>query len=93
MNKHELLNEAIDAVTVRGSAYGDCYTNHKRIADLWTIILGCQVYPEQVAPMMVCLKLARLIETPEHQDSYVDIAGYAATGSEVVAVVQDLNDA
>ena len=83
MNKEELLKAALDAVTVRGSAYGDAYTNHKRIADFWSLILETEVRPDQVAPMMIGVKLARLIETPDHQDSYVDIAGYAATGSQV----------
>ena len=86
MNKEELLKAALDAVTSRGSAYGDAYTNHKRIADLWSVILDAPVRADQVAPMMVALKLARLIETPSHQDSYVDIAGYAATGSQVMSV-------
>ena len=33
---------------------------------------------------MVGLKVARLIETPDHQDSILDIAGYAAVMSECV---------
>jgi hypothetical protein len=83
MNKEDLLKAALDAVTVRGSAYGDAYTNHKRIADLWSVILQTKVRPDQVAPMMISVKLARLVETPDHEDSYVDMAGYAATGSQV----------
>ncbi len=83
MNKEQLLTAALDAVTVRGSAYGDAYTNHKRIADFWSLILETEVRPDQVAPMMIGVKLTRLIETPDHQDSYIDIAGYAATGSQV----------
>jgi hypothetical protein len=83
MNKEDLLKAALDAVTVRGSAYGDAYTNHKRIADIWSVILQTEVRPDQVAPMMIGVKLARLIETPDHEDSYVDMAGYAATGSQV----------
>ena len=83
MNKEDLLKNALDAVTVRGSAYGDAYTNHKRIADIWSVILQTEVRPDQVAPMMIGVKLARLVETPDHEDSYVDMAGYAATGSQV----------
>ena len=83
MKKEDLLKAALDAVTVRGSAYGDAYTNHKRIADIWSVILEIKVRPDQVAPMMIGVKLARLVETPDHQDSYIDIAGYAATGSQV----------
>jgi hypothetical protein len=33
---------------------------------------------------MVGLKVARLIETPDHQDSILDIAGYAAVMSECI---------
>jgi len=36
--------------------------------------------------MMVLLKMARLMQTPDHRDSYVDMAGYAATGARVNGV-------
>ena len=36
------------------------------------------VTPEQVVLCMTCLKVARLMETPKHEDSWVDIAGYGA---------------
>jgi hypothetical protein len=37
-----------------------------------------------VAILLALLKLARLSETPDHADSQVDLAGYAALMSEVV---------
>jgi len=33
---------------------------------------------------MAAIKLARLVETPDHQDSWIDLAGYAAIGSECI---------
>ena len=39
--------------------------------------------PETVALMMALLKVARLIKSPEHLDSWVDLAGYAACGGEI----------
>ena len=33
---------------------------------------------------MAAVKLARLVETPDHQDSWIDLAGYAAIGSECI---------
>jgi hypothetical protein len=43
--------------------------------------------------MMAGVKLARLSATPDHQDSWVDLAGYAATGSECLHVrKQNAND-
>jgi hypothetical protein len=32
--------------------------------------------------MMVMLKIARIKAKPDHEDSWVDIAGYAAIGAE-----------
>jgi hypothetical protein len=39
-----------------------------------------------VAQMMVLLKMARLMQTPDHRDSVVDMAGYTATYARVVGV-------
>ena len=83
MNKVDALEAAIHAVEARGENYGDVRQNHQRIASLWSVVLGQDVTPEQVALCMTCLKVARLIETPAHEDSWVDIAGYGACGAEI----------
>ena len=49
--------------------------------------LGQDVTPEQVL-CMTCLKVARLMETPKHEDSWVDIAGYGACGAEIAIKVE-----
>lgn len=41
------------------------------------------VNPEDVVVMMALLKIARLANNPEHMDSWVDLAGYAACGGEI----------
>ena len=84
MNKIQLLDACKVALNSRGQHYGKVLENHNRIAKIWSIILGSDVTEEQVALMMVGLKVARLIETPDHQDSILDIAGYAAVMSECV---------
>ena len=84
MNKNELLDACKVALNSRGQHYGKVLQNHNRIAKIWSIILGSDITEEQVALMMVGLKVARLIETPDHQDSILDIAGYAAVMSECV---------
>ena len=83
MNKIDALEAAIHAVEARGENYGDVRQNHQRIASLWSVVLGQDVTPEQVALCMTCLKVARLIETPDHEDSWIDIAGYGACGAEI----------
>ena len=66
----------------RAKDYGDAYLNHKRIAELWSPILDKDITVEQVYACMIAVKLSRLIETPDHEDSWIDICGYAALGGE-----------
>ena len=84
MNKNQLLDACKVALNSRGQHYGKVLENHNRIAKIWSLIIGSDITEEQVALMMVGLKVARLIETPDHQDSILDIAGYAAVMSECV---------
>ncbi len=83
MNRTELLENATVALSDRGSAYGDASDNFQRIADMWSVILNRRVTMKQVALCMSAVKMARLIETPDHADSWIDLAGYAALGVEV----------
>lgn len=66
---------------IRGARYGHPADNFARIWELWQPILeGEGLTGEQrVALMMIQVKVARLIETPDDPDSIQDIAGYAAT--------------
>ena len=66
----------------RAKDYGDAYENHKRIARMWSVILEKEVTVAQVYQCMVAVKLCRLIETPDHADSWLDICGYGALGGE-----------
>jgi hypothetical protein len=86
VNRFELLEAARETVADRGEAYGSIWDNHERIAVIWTALVGVEFQPEHVAMMMAGVKLARLATTPDHQDSWVDLAGYAATGSECLDV-------
>lgn len=86
MNRFELLEAAKATVADRGEDYGSIWDNHERIAMIWSALIGIQIEPEHVAMMMAGVKLARLATTPDHQDSWVDLAGYAATGSECLHV-------
>lgn len=90
MNRNEVLNAALAAVDRRPKSYGPPEQNFERIALMWSTYLysvkGSGVVSiglTDVAAMMILMKVARLIETPDHADSWVDIAGYAACGSEV----------
>ena len=80
----DILKKAMRTVASRGKTYGEVRSNHERIAAMWSVTVGTEVSPEQVAMMMIQVKLARLMETPDHKDSWVDIAGYAWTGDKCV---------
>jgi hypothetical protein len=62
----------------REKTYGHPAKNLLNIAKLWSIYLGEDVSAQDVATMMVLLKIARLMNQPEHRDSLVDSVGYLA---------------
>lgn len=74
----------------REKEYGDKTQNHQRIADLWNMWLNetkadssDQITAYDVAMMMILVKIARLMNTPGHQDSHIDLAGYASILEEI----------
>ena len=84
MNRGKILDEAKRlTATDRQSIYGDPYINHKRIADLWSVYLETEISPSQVALCLSLVKIARLIESPNHLDSYIDLAAYSAIAGEI----------
>lgn len=85
MTRNDVLDLAREAVCIRGLAYDGKEDSFARIARLWTAHLVNQgktvaIGPQDVAMMMILLKVARLEQSPDHDDSWVDIAGYAACG-------------
>ncbi len=60
----------------RESTYGDPAKNLNVIASLWSIYTGAEITAQDVCNMMILLKVSRLKNTPEHEDSLVDIIGY-----------------
>jgi hypothetical protein len=70
----------------REKTYGNPRKNLAAIASLWEMYLyhkglllenSEELRPEDVALMMMLLKVARMINDPTHRDSLVDLAGYA----------------
>lgn len=77
----------------RQSTYGHPAANFERTSLLWSAFLEArpigaagEIVVADVASMMVLFKLARLLESPLHRDSWVDIAGYAAAGARAVGI-------
>ena len=94
MKKKDVLDAAAGTVVRRGESYGDIKENFQRIADFWNVWLyhrglladGEGLEPQDVAMLNDLQKNARLVETPDHADSIIDKAGYAAVYGECVHV-------
>lgn len=82
MKRDQLLHKAEELINGdRAKDYGDAKKNFEDIARLWSVVLGIEVTAQQMALCMIMVKAARLMKT-DHEDSWIDIAGYAALGGE-----------
>jgi hypothetical protein len=64
----------------RGSVYGHPSVDFGRVDKLKAVIAECPDPLARHALEMIAVKMARLIQSPQHLDSWIDIAGYARTG-------------
>lgn len=76
----------------REQEYGSPEDNFRTIAELWRQYIQARcvgpgvlvdLVPDDVAAMMVLLKVGRIAGGSFSQDNWVDIAGYAACGGEI----------
>ena len=84
--RKRVLSEAERCVCgKREQDYGTPEDSFQKIGTFWTAYLNYNVKidAEDVAAMMALLKIARISENPQHMDSWVDLAGYAACGGEI----------
>jgi hypothetical protein len=81
----EALREAARIIAgERDVQYGGPEENFERIAKIWGVILSTKITREDVAMMMVGLKVARYASKSGFQpDTWIDVAGYAGCGYEV----------
>ena len=72
------VSDAGNTLEDRGMEYGDPRHNLLRIYKI-ARILGVQLRnPSELATIFVATKLSRMVESPEREDSYLDLIGYAA---------------
>jgi hypothetical protein len=84
MTRDEIIENAKTLISgQRAVDYGDAKDNFDRIAAGWNIIIenaNGPITAKHVALMMDWVKTARLLETIDHVDSWVDKVGYSALG-------------
>ena len=84
MNGVGLLEHAAGIVNRRRREYGEPVELFEAVAARWSLTLGTKISPAQVVLCLIDLKMTRLARDPKHQDSIVDVAGYAAVLRELV---------
>ena len=67
----------------REEDYGTPEDNFRKIADLWNIAFDANFSPEDISLAMILLKVARQTTGTGSNDTWIDIAGYAACGVEI----------
>ena len=90
----EALREAARIIAgERDVQYGGPEENFERIAKVWSVITNYNFTREDVAMMMVGLKVARYASKSGFQaDTWIDVAGYAGCGYEVGEKLAELRN-
>ena len=88
MKRIDVLNAAEKCVNgERDAAYGSPEDNFLCIAQMWNAYRARMqkdyFRPRDVAAMLALLKVARIANGNATEDSWVDLAGYAACGGEL----------
>ena len=84
MKRAVILEEAKKCVCgKREQDYGSPENNFQIIADLWSAYFQQKFTSADVAMMMALLKIARIKSGTGTEDSFIDLAGYAACGGEI----------
>lgn len=78
MHHTEFLTQTARILNERGQEYGPVEPCFERIANLASILLNRNVSPFEVCIMHISTKLARSVESPTKEDTWIDLINYAA---------------
>lgn len=82
-HRGRILRLAHEATTQqRNRVYGEPFDNLTNTSNIFEAMTGLRLSPHEIALLMVANKLARLRNTPDHEDSAVDAAAYLAIALE-----------
>ena len=90
MNTTDILKKTEKLVNdSRAKTHGDKVANHENIARLWSSYLQnktqlkINLLPEDVANLMILLKVARSQAGEHNVDDFIDTCGYASIAGEI----------
>ncbi len=81
--KKDLLQKVQGVIEDRDKSHGDFKKNFTHIAESWSKYLGKTLHPQDVAMMMILLKIARIKDGEYNEDDWIDIIGYANLGGQL----------
>ena len=82
----EVFDKRLQVITTtRGEIYGPPLEDFERAQRMIVELASCEDPAIRHAMQMICVKLSRLVTTPDHLDSIIDIAGYARTMAMVIS--------
>lgn len=84
LNADEIIDKAHDILLERQDKYGEFHITSYRTASLQTLIHEERRTPEQWCLDMVATKLARIYNSPDHLDNYIDAICYLAEAAALV---------
>lgn len=83
-SKNDILDKAKTIINgERQGTYGEAEDSFSIIAQMWTAYLRKEIKSEDVANMMILMKVARNSSGVYKDDNWIDICGYAALGGEI----------
>ena len=86
----DILTNAADIIDERARTHGHYDLTMLRTAKLWTDFLEREIDPMDVAICMALVKLARVMETRNEHDNFLDAVAYFAIAGELA--VKDWHD-
>lgn len=90
MTREETLDKAKECVCgSREEDYGGPEKSFEKIAALWSAYLDYKFTPLDVGMMLALLKVGRIAGGRVKDDSFVDLAGYAACAAEITTESAD----
>ena len=83
MNCNDVLSTAMTTIRDRSKDYGDIKTSFKKAAIISSAMLDKTITPYDVAVIANAMKMYRLSNNPNHQDSWVDSTAYTAIAAQL----------
>lgn len=80
------MTKADELTAERAAHYGHPRENFRRISHMTAVLEECTEPLARHALYEILVKVSRLIESPDHKDSWDDIQGYARCGKMVMGL-------